>query len=819
MLKIPFKETEFLNFDPLKQAIMEIFGEDPEQYSDDFRILNSLRSSISDPQVHSESANSHLIYFAQLQFLETKFQIDEDHTKLFFTWANAFGRQEFVSSNNLGFEKASVMFNLGAVYSQLADAAGITNEDGIKKAAAYYQQAAGVYQYIMDSLPSWGITGTANTQLSALSNLMLGQAQEAFLLKAVAGKMKEGVLAKLAIQASTFYSVAHEIAKETEVFEKNWLCQMEAKKYHLAAMASLYKSTECELTGKYGERVAWLQESQSSIKSALDKSIVKYLNLNNLESELKSLSSTIDTALQGANKDNDKIYMEMVPKQSDLTPIPPARMVNPTAVPDLKALSAMITKPLFKSLVPLRIHQAASKYSFKKDNLIKSLQDKLNEATSLAQSTLASLRLPGTIEALEQPIGLPPNVLKQSEEVRNLGGPRYIDQSWATLSSFAKKDWDIVKRCLETLDNEEKEDNEMRTVHGAKWTRTPSTVLNRKLREKISEYSQKIDSADKANKIVRNKIDTNMFLIEHLGMSRKELEATIPSSTPTTTLALKDPNLKSLKDYLTQLNTNISLRKGIITRLKKLGESDDIGPRLTEHALRDQNFDEDAIFTEQFKLYESDSTAIDALITEQEKLLASIVDSNKIFMESKQTNEMIREREQALSNLDVGYKHFKDISGNLEEGIKFFSELESVLSKCETQCTDYAMARNMDRLQLKQQIDNNSYPSNVSAVPVYGNAPTNSYNYGPSHPQQNFNAGHPHQQQYQQMPQPGIWNPQQQTPQYNQMPLYQTPGAFPQQPNGPYNPQGQQPGVYQPQTQSGVYNPPAFWNNNNNTPK
>ncbi|KAJ2991928.1 pH-response regulator protein palA/rim20 [Globomyces sp. JEL0801] len=718
MLKIPFKETEFLNFDPLKQAIMEIFGEDPEQYSDDFRILNSLRSSISDPQVHSESANSHLIYFAQLQFLETKFQIDEDHTKLFFTWANAFGRQEFVSSNNLGFEKASVMFNLGAVYSQLADAAGITNEDGIKKAAAYYQQAAGVYQYIMDSLPSWGITGTANTQLSALSNLMLGQAQEAFLLKAVAGKMKEGVLAKLAIQASTFYSVAHEIAKETE----NWLCQMEAKKYHLAAMASLYKSTECELTGKYGERVAWLQESQSSIKSALDKSIVKYLNLNNLESELKSLSSTIDTALQGANKDNDKIYMEMVPKQSDLTPIPPARMVNPTAVPDLKALSAMITKPLFKSLVPLRIHQAASKYSFKKDNLIKSLQDKLNEATSLAQ------RLPGTIEALEQPIGLPPNVLKQSEEVRNLGGPRYIDQSWATLSSFAKKDWDIVKRCLETLDNEEKEDNEMRTVHGAKWTRTPSTVLNRKLREKISEYSQKIDSADKANKIVRNKIDTNMFLIEHLGMSRKELEATIPSSTPTTTLALKDPNLKSLKDYLTQLSTNISLRKGIITRLKKLGESDDIGPRLTEHALRDQNFDEDAIFTEQFKLYESDSTAIDALITEQEKLLASIVDSNKIFMESKQTNEMIREREQALSNLDVGYKHFKDISGNLEEGIK-------------------------------------------------------------------------------------------QTPQYNQMPLYQTPGAFPQPANGPYNPQGQQPGVYQPQTQSGVYNPPAFWNNNNNTPK
>lgn len=39
-------------------------------------------------------------------------------------------------------------------------------------------------------------------------------------------------------------------------------------------------------------------------------------------------------------------------------------------------------------------------------------------------------------------------------------------------------------------------------------------------------------------------------------------------------------------------------------------------------------------------------------------------------MESKQTNDLIRGRETALSNLDVAYRHFKDITGNLDEGIK-----------------------------------------------------------------------------------------------------------------------------------------------------
>lgn len=69
-------------------------------------------------------------------------------------------------------------------------------------------------------MPDWGIQGSANTQLSALSNLMLAQAQEAFLAKAVSGKMKDATLAKLAMQVATFYGVSFDIANETDIFDR-----------------------------------------------------------------------------------------------------------------------------------------------------------------------------------------------------------------------------------------------------------------------------------------------------------------------------------------------------------------------------------------------------------------------------------------------------------------------------------------------------------------------------------------------------------------------------------------------------------------------
>ena len=59
--------------------------------------------------------------------------------------------------------------------------------------------------------------------------------------------------------------------------------------------------------------------------------------------------------------------------------------------------------------------------------------------------TLVSLRLPGSIEALEQPTGLPTIVLERSDEVKRKGGARSIDSAWVTLTSFANEAMQILQ--------------------------------------------------------------------------------------------------------------------------------------------------------------------------------------------------------------------------------------------------------------------------------------------------------------------------------------------------------------------------------------
>ncbi|KAJ3335315.1 pH-response regulator protein palA/rim20 [Kappamyces sp. JEL0680] len=288
-----------------------------------------------------------------------------------------------------------------------------------------------------------------------------------------------------------------------------------------------------------------------------------------------------------------------------------------------------------------------------------------------------------------------------------------------------------------------------------------------------------------------------MFLIEHLSMDRKELEASIPSSTAASSLALKDPNLKVLKAHLDALSKNIRQRTDIAARLKKIGEKDDIGPRLAENASSSKPVDESVLFDQQIKVYNEDAALINSLLAEQEKLLELIVASNKAFMDSHKMNELIRERESALSNLDLAYKHFKDITGNLDEGIKFFSELEIVLKKFQTHCTDFVRARNIDKEQLLEKIQTGGNPSPTTPARPYNPAPLPAPGVWTPPQQASYPQGYPPQG----FQNPGTWNQSQQPPQWNQYPPQNypqhghSPSPGPQQPSYPHQ---QLPGTWQP---------------------
>ena len=57
-----------------------------------------------------------------------------------------------------------------------------------------------------------------------------------------------------------------------------------------------------------------------------------------------------------------------------------------------------------------------------------------------------ALNQPAAIEALEQPLGLPPRLLEQANEVRTQGGARTLSDSLANIVAISKRCSELVPK-------------------------------------------------------------------------------------------------------------------------------------------------------------------------------------------------------------------------------------------------------------------------------------------------------------------------------------------------------------------------------------
>jgi len=208
-------------------------------------------------------------YFDQLTAIETKLPISESQIRLNFKWQDAFdsrsifGRSSLTLSSNL-YERLCVLFNVAAVCSDIAGVQQVDEEDGLKTAAKYYQLAAGAFQHIRDS----SLTTTRNDctsdldpeTLSALSSVMLAQAQEIFYHKSVKDKMKDSVIAKIAAQCSDNYSSAMSIQNVDALKDaaKVWLSIIAGKQALFHALSEYHKGLHEYNEKNIGEALARL---------------------------------------------------------------------------------------------------------------------------------------------------------------------------------------------------------------------------------------------------------------------------------------------------------------------------------------------------------------------------------------------------------------------------------------------------------------------------------------------------------------------------------------------------------------------------------
>lgn len=236
MLAIHCKRTENVELKaPLLQYVREAYSDrDADDCADDLAAVQTLRNELVLAQSGSQGMHRDSLakYFRALTAIEARFPISAErgHAKLSFPWADAFRPAKRAAQRNVHFEKAAVLFNVGAVLSQQALQVERGTGEGITQACRLFQEAAGAFALLRDTEAAKADASGRPVDLSPeccsmLERLMLAQAQECVFHKAALDRKSPGTQARLAKQAASMYAEVAALFAAPALashFERSW---------------------------------------------------------------------------------------------------------------------------------------------------------------------------------------------------------------------------------------------------------------------------------------------------------------------------------------------------------------------------------------------------------------------------------------------------------------------------------------------------------------------------------------------------------------------------------------------------------------------
>ncbi|KAL9612267.1 MAG: hypothetical protein Q9167_003135 [Letrouitia subvulpina] len=522
MISCPLKQTNEIDWVlPLKAYIREAYGDDPDRYSEECNTLNRLRQDMRGAGRDSAAGRDLLYrYYGQLELLDLRFPVDENHIKISFTWYDAFTHKS-TSQYSLAYEKASIIFNISAVLSCHATNQNRFEDAGLKTAYHSFQAAAGMFTYINENFLHAPSTDLSRETVKTLISIMLAQGQEVFLEKQVADTKKVGLLAKLACQAGYLYAQALEGIQENVnggIFDKTWLLVAQIKASYMSSLAQYYQALADDDANSHGTAIARLQVAETegrdanraaaSFPSSLSPG--SYLSSEAgscLNDTTKKHLSNVQEKLVSFNKDNDFIYHQTVPAAAALSAIPKLPAAKAIPVSELyqgQDIQRIIGPDIFQKIVPMSVTESASLYDEEKAKLVRAEAENVETANGEMAASLDYLKLPESLKVLKggnREISVDDDFQKWCEE---LAGHEPFDRAFSQLQSDKNTILTVLDQCTKQLDMEESVCEKMRSKYGEEWTQQPSSRLTSTLRSDIRSYRGAVDEASSSDAQLRS---------------------------------------------------------------------------------------------------------------------------------------------------------------------------------------------------------------------------------------------------------------------------------------------------------------------------
>ncbi|XP_020281444.1 programmed cell death 6-interacting protein [Pseudomyrmex gracilis] len=713
LIAIPLKKPSDVDvIKPLTNVIKSTYNNPSNQkdYTDAIAEFSKLRNNALWRAFEKYESSLQVIYsyYDQLNALEKKIPAHE--LQIPFKWKDAFDRTIFggklsLTISTLAYEKVCVLFNIAALQSAVAATQSLESDEGLKLAAKLFQQSAGIFNYlkgnVMMAIQQEPTPDISPETLGALSTLMLAQAQEIFVHKAIHDSMKDGIVARLAAQAEELYADALNIFQK-EIFrsfwDKEWVPLIGAKQAGYCGMAEYFQSLVCKNSKLIGEEIARLEYAVDCFKAAQDRS--------NKPSLFQDYANKAQRSLTEAKKDNDFIYHERIPDVRSLEAIGKASVAKLLPLP---AILSTDFKDLFAELLPVPVHQALSTFENRRNELVNYEVSNLREMTQLLNSVLASLNLPAAIEDTSG-TEIPQSLLEKASYVRDAGGIQALEASMKDLPDLLQRNKELLDESERMLNEECDSDNQLREQFKERWKRTPSARLTEQFTSNIQKYRDIINNAVSADKVVREKFETHKEGMEILSLDEDELRRAIPQGS-----AVQESNVVAqLRKLMEDVETLKAERDAIESEFKSA--TNDMKSTFLSAMAKDGLIDEPNLSVESLgKCYGPLQKQVRESIARQEKLVAEIQRCHTEF-----TNEQAGSgsaREAMLCKLASAYDAFKQLKSNLTEGAKFYNDLTQLLVVFQNKISDFCFARKTEKEELLKDLTTNLSHSGPVATP------------------------------------------------------------------------------------------------------
>ncbi|KAK6479919.1 rhophilin-2-like isoform X1 [Huso huso] len=251
LIPLGLKETKEADFSvPFKDFILEHYSEDGSNYEDTIADLMDLRQACRTPSRSEAGIDLLSSYFSQLNFVENRFFPPSRQMGIFFTWYDSFTGVP-VCQQNIALEKASILFNTGALYTQIATRCNRQNRSGLESAIDAFQKAAGTLNHLKETFTHTPSYDMSPAMLSVLTRMMLAQAQECVFDKIALPGIKNEYfclcrMAQEAAKVCDVYSLVYQSMIQTPVKDHVpffWSAMAQVKMNHYRALAHYFVAT------------------------------------------------------------------------------------------------------------------------------------------------------------------------------------------------------------------------------------------------------------------------------------------------------------------------------------------------------------------------------------------------------------------------------------------------------------------------------------------------------------------------------------------------------------------------------------------------